>query len=348
MIFPILRGLLSPVLTPITFLLFSLNILVFVSTLEIYEEADKKLDAILGDHTFMDTQGAAFSRMIEREPAKFSSTLRQLAVKSLEGDRESRRALGNLAIRNVNFMSRAEGYDFGGDEVAMAAWRKSFLELKEVQAVHPTYLWGLSRLKNDWIQYVSYQFSHSGLFHLFWNMIFLLIFGGFVETRLGGSFVILSYLGGGLLGALSFSTLSGISSSPLVGASAAVSALIALVGVTWLGREKLRFFYWLLPAEGYFGFAMLPSWLVLLVTLLPDVSGYIGASSDFGSVAYSAHLGGAAFGALMALAFRAGWLELDIDPETELDEFFDDTDEVPSKRRSRDDDSDHDDFRKTG
>lgn len=315
MIFPVLRGFLPPHLIPVTFLFFSLNLLVFIFTLEANHEGDRKIESILSDRSFVETQGVAFAVMISREPeaSLFSSTLHSLATKALGGDFNSRRILGNLALRNVTFMRDAETYDFGGDEVALEKWRSSFKELKDIQANHPTYLWGLSRLKSDWIQYISYQFSHSGFVHLFWNMVFLLIFGGFVETRLGGSFVILSYLGGGLLGAFAFSKLSGISSSPLVGASAAVSALIALVGIAWLKRGRLRFFYWLLPAQGYYGFVLLPSWLVLLVMLVPDLSGYLAAARDVGSVAYSAHLGGAAWGTLMALALSCGLLRPEVD-----------------------------------
>lgn len=310
MIFPVLKGFISPHLIPVTFLLFALNLLVFIATMEANFEGDQKIESILNDHSFIETQGAAFAVMITREAetSAFSPILQKLADKALSGDTDSRRVLGNLALRNVTFMRDAENYDFGGDEVALQNWRSAFNELKSVQAAHPTYLWGLSRLKSDWIQYISYQFSHSGVVHLFWNMVFLVIFGGFIEMSLGGSFVILSYLGGGLLGAWTFSQLSGISSSPLVGASAAVSALIALVGVAWLKREKVRFFYWLLPLPGYYGFVLLPSWLVLLVMLVPDLSGYLAAARDFGSVAYSAHLGGAAWGFLMAIAFSFGLL----------------------------------------
>ncbi len=311
MIFPVLRGLLSPLLIPVTFLLFSLNLLVFIVTLGENEEGDRKIEAILSNRSFIETQGAAFAQMISRQDGAsvFSPMLHQLAAKALNGDSDSRRLLGNLAVRNATFMRDAENYDFVGDEIALEKWRSAFKELKSVQAEHPTYQWGLSRLHNGWLQYITYQFSHSGIVHLFWNMVFLLLFGGFVETTLGGSFVILSYLGGGLLGAFAYSKLSGISSSPLVGASAAVSALIAFVGIVGMVRKrKLRFFYWLLPAEGYYGFAYLPSWLVLLVMLLPDLGGYLAATRDFGSVAYSAHLGGAAWGFAMAAALSVGLL----------------------------------------
>ncbi len=318
MIFPVLftslSALLSPLRVPMTSLLLALNLLVFVVTLQQFERIDSELDTLMDDHAFMEVQGMAFSVMIDREPVHFSKFLITLAKRALNGERDSRRILGSLAIRNFEFMSRAERYEFAGDELALKKWRGRFLELKALEAEHPSYLWGLSRSKGGLIQYISYQFAHSGLVHLFWNMIFLVIFGAFIELNLGASFVVLAYVGSGVAGAVVFSKLSGISAAPLVGASAAVSGLMALVGVVWLKKEKLNFFFWLLPVQGYFGFVPLPSWLILFVSLLPDVSGYLGGSFEFGSVAHSAHIGGAAFGAVMGAAILLGLLQSEIDP----------------------------------
>lgn len=314
MIFPWLTGLVSPLRAPLTYLLFAINLLVFLATLENFERADAEVDLLLNERAFMEVQGMAFAVMISREPAKFSKLLIALANKSSAGDKDSRAILGGLAIRNFEFTGRAGKFDFGGDEIALSKWRQRFAELQELESRHPSYLWGLSRSNGDLIQYISYQFAHSGLAHLFWNMIFLLIFGAFIEANLGSSFVVLTYVGSGVAGAFVFSRLSGISSAPLVGASAAVSGLMALVGTAWIKKERLNFFFWLLPVNGYFGFIGLPSWLVLFVSLLPDLSGYLSGPLETGSVAYSAHLGGALFGALVAGALRLGWMRIEVDP----------------------------------
>jgi membrane associated rhomboid family serine protease len=219
-------------------------------------------------------------------------------------------------------MDRAESYDFGGDEVALGEWHAKLKEFTALQNDHPSYLWGISRVKSGWIQYVTYQFSHNGATHLFWNMLFLVIFGAFVETTLGSSFVILTYLGAGLLGAVVFSELSGIVSTPMVGASASVSGLMALVGFHGFKKEKLRFFYWLLPLEGYFGIVLLPSWLVLIVSMVPDLSGYLSSSKDFGSVAYAAHIGGAVCGGVIAILLKIGWMVVEVDPAVPKDDDF--------------------------
>ncbi len=332
MIFPILRGLVHPVLAPVTYLFVFLNVLVYLATFDDYQKADTRMDLILSDETFLETQGAAFSVMIQKNAKSFSQTLQALARRSLgsedcgtgESSISCRRLLGGLAIRNSYFMAHAETFAFEGDEIALTDWKKRFHELKELQNEHPSYQWGVSQLRPNLMQWVSYQFSHSGCLHLFRNVMFLVLFGAFVETRLGGSFVALAYVGGGLMGALFYSLLSGISASPLVGASGAVSGLIGLVAFAWLKREGLRYFYWLLPIQGYFGFVVLPSWIVLVVTVLPDVSGYFASAEEVGSVAFTAHLGGVVWGATLSAFLAIGLMVKEIDETQENAEDNDD------------------------
>ena len=308
MIFPYLAGFLSPLKAPITYLLLAINVLVFSVTFDAYSKSDSAIDGFLDDDTFIRTQGAAFAAMIEKEPSKFSPTLRSLAKGALKSEKLTLEALGGFAMRNNDFMSRAQTFNFGGDEVAITHWRARLKEFMKLQDANPSYRWGLSQVHSEWLNWFTYQFAHAGFGHLFWNMVFLLIFGCFVETQLGGSFVAIGYIVGGLAGAWAYSNLSGISYSPLVGASGAVSGLIGLVTVTWWRRERVPFLYMLMPTRDYMGIALLPSWLLGLVYLLPDLSHYFASSKELGSVAYSAHIGGALFGGLIAFGVIAGWL----------------------------------------
>jgi membrane associated rhomboid family serine protease len=83
-----------------------------------------------------------------------------------------------------------------------------------------------------------------------------------------------------------------------------------------LWKEKVPFFYLIFPQPGYMGFTALPAWAILALFALPDLGGYLASVPDVSSVAYSAHLGGAACGGAMALALRAGLLASDpYDPE---------------------------------
>ncbi len=308
MIFPYLAGILSPLRAPVTYLLLAINLFVFFGTYKTFESSDAQLDQYLDDRQFLTTQGAAFAVMIGREPRKFSPTLQSMAKSSEMHDQLALEALGGFALRNPDFMSRAQTFNFGGDEIAVETWRKKLLAFQKVQDLNPSFRWGVSQLHNSWTNWVSYQFSHAGFAHLFWNMVFLMIFGCFVEVMLGGAYVAVAYVAGGLVGAWAYSCLSGISYSPLVGASGAISGLIGLVAVAWWRAEKLPFLYVLIPVREYMGITRLPSWLLALVFLLPDLSHYVASSREVGSVAYSAHLGGAAFGAMIAAGILLGWL----------------------------------------
>lgn len=304
MILPFLNGLLNPRLIPMTFFLVIINIICFASTFSDYMHLEKEIDQILKEPTFLATQGAAFAEMIDDKPNIFTATLQKLAQQSKGGMREVRRTLGAMALRNVEFMSQAMVYDFKGDDVALFVWREQLRKLQSLQSEHPSYQWGITSFHNDFLHMLTYQFTHSGFMHLFWNMFFLLVFGGFIEVSLGPWVVCGVYLLSGLIGAWSFSMLSGISPSPLVGASGSISGMIGLVAFGWLGRGRLRYIYGLLPVRGYYGYAFFPSWLVLIALVLPDVSGYIASVPEIGSVAYAAHLGGVAFGGGAAMLLR--------------------------------------------
>jgi membrane associated rhomboid family serine protease len=303
MIIPYLRGLLSPLKTPLTYFLFLLNVLVFAATWQSSDLSQSELDSIFENKEFLQTQGLVFAQLIAHQPQKFSPLLRQLSVTAQKGDRSTVSLMGNLALRNNIFMDEASHAPFLGDQVAFEKWQLDFKKLNEIQNENPSYSWGLSRHNTAWPVWFLYQFAHSGFAHLFWNMVFLLIFGVFAESLSGGLCTLICYLGAGLAGAASFALLTGISSSPLVGASAAVSGLMGFV-VVFCWRQRVKFLFWLLPVQGYFGFVMLPVWVLFLVYLLPDLSGYLSSVSDFQSVAYGAHLGGTLFGALMAFAYK--------------------------------------------
>lgn len=316
MIFPFLAGLLRPSKAPVTYLLLFLNVLVYFATNQSFEAADRNLDQFFEDEAFMQTQGAAFASMIEKEPKLFSPALQSLAKRAKLADVGAKRTLASFALRNNEFMARAKDYSFGGDDVAIGRWKLRLAEFQKAQDENPSFQWGLSEKNHSWMHYFTYQFAHAGFAHLFWNMLFMVIFGCFIETRMGASFVALSYVGGGLAGALLFSWLSGVSYSPLVGASGAVSGMMGLVAFGYWKRERLPFLYFLLPSPDYMGIALLPSWLIAIVYLVPDISGYVASTRELSSIASTAHLGGAAFGAMMAFAYLRGWLVNEVAEKT--------------------------------
>lgn len=315
MIFPILNRFLPPGLAPATYFLFVVNLFVFFFTLAKYGSSQSQIDGLFDDQRFLYAQGTLFAQMIEKTPDRFSPLLYKLAVRSLDGDRESSENLGGFALRNVIFMKEALEFSYRGDEIAYKGWKQKFQKLLYVQQGHPSFQWGLTFQNAKKIrQWISYQFMHSGGFHLFWNMIWLLLFAGFLERAIGSSLVIIAYLSSGIAGAAFFSVFSGFTSSPLVGASAAVSGLVGLVAVLcW--REKVDFAYLFLLDREHAGVRPLPGWLVLVIFAIPDLAGILSAVSDMNSVAHWAHLGGMLWGGLLGAGLHAGWLVRDVEQQ---------------------------------
>ncbi len=73
---------------------------------------------------------------------------------------------------------------------------------------------------------VSYMFLHGNFLHLFFNMIFLFVFGDNVEDALGHYRFILFYLICGVAAAFAHSALTDTPDLPLIGASGAISGVV--------------------------------------------------------------------------------------------------------------------------
>ena len=91
-------------------------------------------------------------------------------------------------------------------------------------------------------QFITHQFVHGGVSHLYSNMLFLILFGGSVEKYLGGVIFIISYLICGVVGSLT--EIYFMKPDAMAGASAAVfgvMAIFALVSNDYFKIYKLRF-----------------------------------------------------------------------------------------------------------
>lgn len=301
MIFPFLKGIISFRMAPVTWSLVLVNTLVMVGTFQINEVAQKSLDKKFQDDYYLNTQGRLYAQFIENHPSEYSEVLSELATMVRGGDEEKVALLGSLAVRNSKFMSEAVAFPFRGDQVAIEYWRKKLVEIKEVQSVHPSYALGLSSSDLSLGKWFSYIFVHSGFVHFAGNMIFLIIFGGMLEPVIGGLATLIVFLISGICAAIVFVFLTGATAAPLVGASGAVSGLMALVCAIYRSYP-VRFVYWLyLPFRGYSGFVYLPSWVILGMWVTSDVAGWLGTLNEMGGVAYSAHLGGEIAGVTVGL-----------------------------------------------
>lgn len=132
------------------------------------------------------------------------------------------------------------------------------------------------------------QFIHGGFSHIIGNMWFLWVFGDNVEDRLGSGRFTLFYLIGGALAALAQGVYEPSSTSPMVGASGAISAVMGAYLVMFPRAQILTLLWLIIPFTFY-----LPAYVYLgYWALLQFISGLAGGSS----VAFWAHLGGFVWG----------------------------------------------------
>ncbi len=215
--------------------------------------------------------------------------------------------LGSYALRDADFLKRVETINFHGDEVAIAKWRRELEAFKKYYDEDIIYNFGLNKSEGFSMTWLTYQFSHASLTHLFSNMLFLLVLGTAVEALAGSLLLLIIYLLGGVAGGAAFLYYNGHGVIPMVGASASISALLAfyLVAET---RLRVRYVYFISPFPGHNGFIYLPTLLILPLFLLVDFTSLIANPEGLGSgVAYSAHVGGTLFGVAIGACARWGF-----------------------------------------
>ncbi|MGA2616946.1 MAG: rhomboid family intramembrane serine protease [Thermoguttaceae bacterium] len=140
------------------------------------------------------------------------------------------------------------------------------------------------------------MFLHAGWLHLIGNMWFLWIFGDNVEDRLGHVAYVLFYLTGGVVASFAHWLAQPASTTPVIGASGAIAAVLGAYAVTWPWarvRTLLFLFVFVTIIE-------LPALLVLGLWFLAQVVGEAEFHQGVGqSVAWGAHIGGFITGLLL-------------------------------------------------
>ena len=146
--------------------------------------------------------------------------------------------------------------------------------------------------KREWVAVLFSMFLHDGWVHLGGNMLFLWIFGNNIEDRLGRVRYLLFYLAGGLVAAGAHVAVQPDATIPVIGASGAVAAVMGAY-LVWFPNARVRTLVVLLIMDVRAKW-LLTFWFFFQFFTSPD-----------DGVAWMAHVGGFAFGALVALLVRA-------------------------------------------
>ncbi|HOW28854.1 MAG TPA: rhomboid family intramembrane serine protease [Elusimicrobiota bacterium] len=135
-------------------------------------------------------------------------------------------------------------------------------------------------------QIVTYMFLHDGFFHLLLNMFVLWMFGQSLERSWGMGRFILFFLAGGIGGGILQIALNPHSVFPVIGASAAIYALLAATAIE--NPDAVVYMYFLFPLR--------IRHLVALLAVLEFIAGFSGAETGRANLA---HLGGLVTGIMI-------------------------------------------------
>lgn len=151
-----------------------------------------------------------------------------------------------------------------------------------------------------WATLLTSMFMHGGWLHIGGNMLYLWIFGDNVEAAMGHGRFLAFYLLAGVAAAWA-QVLTGVDSAiPMVGASGAISGVLAAYLFLFPHSRVLTlvfFFYFIRLVE-------LPALFILGVWFALQLFSALGTGAAGGGVAFMAHVGGFVAGALLLFVFK--------------------------------------------
>lgn len=285
---------------PVTTMLVCLNIFLFVIYFSGHDSAIYSSPLLQADGLAM--TGRMYQQYIqdsgnERERPEWVREIRN-------EDRGQLGVLGAYALRDNQFISLAKAFNFVGDSVRIAEWKEN---VEKYQAEYQKSIltkFGLSAQSKGPLAWLTYQFSHSNWMHLFSNVIYLLFIGAAVEMVAGSAALLAVYVLGGIGGGIAYTFADPYSITPVIGASACVSALLAFYCVVEM-RKRVRYFYFVFPRPNMFGPIYLPTLLIVPLFLVADFASLWSSPVGLGGgIAYSAHIGGSLIGILIGILYR--------------------------------------------
>jgi len=157
----------------------------------------------------------------------------------------------------------------------------------------------------------TYMFLHGDVFHIFFNMLFLWLFGSVLEDAIGKVRYTVVYFAGGLAAALTHLIVTAIFvpdevSIPLIGASGAIAAVIGLVAIRLHGNRLSVGYLWsglLFVGKKPWGIVRIPALVGVALYFAEQLGRGLIALQGGDGVAYWAHVGGLVLGAVLGLTW---------------------------------------------
>ena len=155
--------------------------------------------------------------------------------------------------------------------------------------------------ESNWLTLLTSMFMHGSWMHIIGNMWFMWIFGGNVEDAMGHARFAIFYIICGLAAAAAQILVNAASPIPMVGASGAIGGVMGAYIVLYP-----RVHVHLLVFLGFYAttVAVPAVWMLGYWILVQFVAGLTSIGAQGGGVAFWAHVGGFAAGALLIMLFR--------------------------------------------
>lgn len=289
MIVPWMKGFCNWHKAPLTWTLIILNFFIFLQTNEL---KSKNLTQNFSSVEMLVLTGKLYDQYKNESPTATVHSQNEWMI------------LGGQGIKDPDFVEKAGALSFQGDEVAIADWKEKIQRYQEQIPLRNSAIFGLRSHKASPLTWVTYQFMHASWMHLIGNMMMFLIFGAALELTIGSLPMVFVYLFSGFVGAWTFLLLGHNTLAPMIGASGALSGVMAFYAA-YEKKRRVAFFYFISPMPGYFGWIYLPTILIFPLCFLSDFAGYLSTPDEIGTgIAYTAHIGGAVFGTLFGYFLR--------------------------------------------
>lgn len=157
---------------------------------------------------------------------------------------------------------------------------------------------------STWYRIITAAFLHGGFAHIFFNMLFLWVFGDNVEAALGSFWYLLFYLAAAVISGLTQYAIDPTSTIPMLGASGAIAGVLGFYMIAFpqhnirtLMLFGFRIFTTVFPAQLFLGY-----WII--TQIISGATTIATSSIDVSGTAWFAHIGGFAFGALIGFLMR--------------------------------------------
>jgi len=173
--------------------------------------------------------------------------------------------------------------------------------------------------RDVYVTFLTTMFLHGGIMHLALNMWMLWIFGNNIEDRLGHVMFTVFYVLGGIVATLVFWASDPNGTTPVIGASGAVAAVLGAYAITFPhAKVRTLIFVLFIFVVDMPALVLLGIWFVMQL-----VSGVMGAwGMPLEPVAFWAHIGGFVAGMILMPLFTLGASPPDKDWRQETKDLF--------------------------